>query len=107
MVLCYHLQHPSLYSPETLIGSLQMLTDFVEGGVTPSEMRRRNKVKLSATNRKFKITGTPDHHGAYPHPIPWTTRAIDVVTAGPDHYCASVRAWAASMQAGLKTPKTP
>src|SRR5712675_1873376 len=68
MVLCYHLQHPSLYSPETLAGARQMLADFIEGGVTPSEMRRRNKVKLSSANRDFKITGTPKHHGAYDQP---------------------------------------
>jgi hypothetical protein len=100
-VLCYHLQHPSLYSPETLAGGLQLLTDFVEGGVTPGEMRRRNKTKLSSSNRKFKVTGTPERHGVYEHPIPWTMRAVDVVAAGPDRYCESVRAWAGSMQGVL------
>ena len=101
-VLCYHLQHPSLYSPETLTGGLQLLTDFVEGGVTPGEIRRRNKVKLSSTHRKFKITGTVDRHGAHDRPILWTMRAVDVVAAGPDRYCESVRAWARAMQAVLK-----
>lgn len=101
MVLCFYMQHPARYSPETLAGSRQMLADFVEGGITPGEMRRRNKVKLSSTNRKFKITGTAERHGVYDHPIPWTMRTVDVVAAGPDPYCESVRAWAASMQAAL------
>ncbi len=102
MVLCYHLQHPSLYSPETLAGSRQMLADFVEGGVTSGEMRRRNKVKLSSTNRNFKITGTLEHHGNYSQPVPWTMRAVDVVAGGAEHYVENVRAWAKSMQAALK-----
>jgi hypothetical protein len=102
MVLCFYMQHPSRYSPETLAGSRQMLADFVEGGIPPAEMRRRNKVKLSSSNRNFKITGTPERHGAYDKPIPWTLRAVDVVAAGPEAYCDSVWAWARSMQAALK-----
>ena len=40
MVLSYHLQHPSLYSPEALAFAQQQLIDFLEGGVTPQQMRR-------------------------------------------------------------------
>lgn len=30
MVLCYHLQHPSLYSPEGLTEARKLLAEFVE-----------------------------------------------------------------------------
>ena len=36
-VLCYHLQRPSLYSPEGLAGAKGLLVDFVEGGLSPLE----------------------------------------------------------------------
>ncbi|NLX56183.1 MAG: hypothetical protein GXY58_13825, partial [Planctomycetaceae bacterium] len=31
LVLCYHMQHPSLYSPETLDMGKRMLADFLAG----------------------------------------------------------------------------
>src|SRR5262245_38185795 len=55
MVLCYHLQHPSLYSPEGLRYSMQLLVDFVERGVSPQESRQRSRVIVDSANRKWKI----------------------------------------------------
>src|SRR5688500_17798962 len=51
MVLCYHLQHPSLYSPEGLRFGRQLLADFVEGGVSPQEVRGRERDRLDSGKR--------------------------------------------------------
>ena len=85
-----------------------MLADFVVGGVTPQEMRRRNKDKVASDKRNWKITGdkTP---GAYDQPIPWTMTAADVVANGIESYCESVQEWARSMHEALAAvyPSTP
>jgi uncharacterized protein DUF5946 len=100
MVLVYHLQHPSLYSPETLAGAKNMLVDFVERGVTPQEVRRRMRQQVSSSNRTWKVTGTPESHGGYGHPVTWTMTAADIVAGGAENYCENVRRWA---EAALKS----
>ncbi len=102
MVLSYHLQHPSLYSPEALAGAQQQLIDFLEGGVTPQRMRRQMRDKVDSGKRTYKIAGTPQHHGSYAHPVAWTLRAADVVAGGADHYVANVEAWARSILTALR-----
>jgi Family of unknown function (DUF5946) len=47
MVLSYHLQHPSLYSPEGLSAAIHLLTDFWERGVPTEEVRKRNRRQSS------------------------------------------------------------
>jgi hypothetical protein len=103
MVLCYHLQHPSLYSPEGLAGSKQLLEDFLERGLSPAQARAHNRVKLDSGNRTWKIKGAPGSQGAYEHPIRWTLTAGAVVAGGIEAYCDSVRAWARSVLADLKS----
>jgi len=102
MVLGYHLQHPSLYSPQGRAGAKQLLVDFLERGKSPQQVRKKNKSKVSSTNRTWKITARPDSHGAYLHPIAWTMAAADVVAGGADHYCDNVRAWATSILDAIK-----
>ena len=41
MVLCYHLQHPHLYSPEMLLEARRMLADFVVGSVSPPSVESK------------------------------------------------------------------
>jgi hypothetical protein len=101
MVLCYHLQHPSLYSPAMLDGAKQMLVDFL-AGTTPAEMREFLRDKVDSGKRDWKIRGTGDAHGAYPYPVHWTMTAHDVVLAGADYYVESVQVWAESMAEALK-----
>ncbi len=84
MVLSYHLQHPSLYSPEALKGAQQQLIDFLEGGVSPEQMRRQLRDRVDSGKRAYKITGTAAHHGSYDPPVVWTLRAADVVAGGAD-----------------------
>jgi hypothetical protein len=102
MVLCYNLQHPSLYSPEGLNGAKQLLVDFLERGLTPNMVRQRDRGKLDSGKRDFKITGTPASHGVYAHPVTWAMTTTDVITSGVIAYCDSVRAWARSVHEALK-----
>ncbi|MEQ8676240.1 MAG: DUF5946 family protein [Aggregatilineales bacterium] len=102
LVLCYHLQHPRLYSPETLENSKQMLVQFVEGGVTPQMMRQQMRDDVDSGKRTHKITGTVDSYGAYVHPVNWTMTVVDVVNAGHEVYYESVQKWAKSMLKSLR-----
>lgn len=102
MVLTYHLQHPSLYSAQSLKDGLGMLVDFLEGGITPQEMRQRIRPMVDSRGRKHKIIGTPESHGVYVHPVRWAMRAGNVVAAGKDAYCESVEAWARSTLHSLR-----
>lgn len=102
MVLGYHLQHPHLYSPAGLAYSKELLIAFVVQGVSPQEIRRRARASVDSRKRKWKITGTPESHGAYTPPIRWALTIADVVARGAPHYCASVRAWAAAVHADLQ-----
>lgn len=45
----------------------------------------------------------PESHGSYANPIRWTMTAADVVQNGESSYCGSVRAWALSLLAGLRS----
>jgi Family of unknown function (DUF5946) len=102
MVLCYHLQHPSLYSPEGLDEGITLLSDFLERGLTPEQVRKRNRGVLSSSTRTWKITGTPASHGAYEYPITWTMTAANVIEGGMDNYYNSVRTWARSVLEALE-----
>jgi hypothetical protein len=103
MVLCYHLQHPSLYSPEGLQGAQQLLADFVAKGITPQEVRQEKRSQVDSGRRKWKIKGTPGCRGSYEHPMAWEMTAADVVAGGAESYCANVRKWAQLTNATLKT----
>jgi hypothetical protein len=102
MVLCYHLQHPSLYSPEGLTWARNLLTEFVEHGTSPGEVRRLNRSKLDSGKRDWKITGTPTAHGSYSHPVHWSTTVGYIVAGGPPNYCDNVRTWARSINEELR-----
>jgi hypothetical protein len=94
MVVCYYIQHPSLYSPEGLRHGHELLHKFLVQGFTPQEVRQQISTKVDSGNRTYKIKGTPTSHGAYQHPVNWTMTAAHVTAAGVDQYCDSVRAWA-------------
>lgn len=102
MVLGYNLQHPSLYSPRTLEDAKGMLVDFLERGVTPQQMRGKLRDAVDSGKRTHKITGTPESHGSYAHPVAWTMTAADVVAGGAEHYVENVEAWALSILDALR-----
>ena len=96
-VLCYHLQHPGLYSPEGLQYARKLLADFLAGGLSPAKVRRQQRDQVDSGKRQFKITSSPGSQGAYPTPIHWSMTVADVVAAGKARYPVSVRAWAESI----------
>jgi hypothetical protein len=102
MVLCYHLQHPSLYSPEGLSEGIKQLVGFVEEGKTPAKVRSQIKDRVSSRERKFPITARPGWHGSYRFPISWSMTASNVVAAGQDRYVESVRQWAKAVLDDLR-----
>ena len=71
--------------------------DFLEHGVTPHDVRQRERGRLSSTNRTWRVRGTPDSHGTYERRMRWTMRAQDVVAGGIDAYVKNVTAWARSI----------
>ncbi len=102
MVLSYHLQHPSLYSPEGLEYGLQLLEDFLEGGVSPQQARRRNRRAVASDQRQWTIRSRPGRPGVYQSPVHWSMRALDVVEAGAEQYVPSVQQWARAILSDLR-----
>lgn len=101
-VLCYHLQHPELYSTEGLRHALELLEQFVGQGLSPEQVRRQARSRLDSGNRAWTVTAREDDHGAYDRPMHWSMTATDVVRAGPDAYVAAVRAWAEAVYSTIK-----
>jgi hypothetical protein len=93
-VLCYHLQHPSLYSPAGLSGGIKLLEDFLERGWNTLDIRHRDRAGVDSGNRTWKIKGTPASHGQYEHPVHWRMTAVDVTAGSDGSYCEKVRKWA-------------
>jgi hypothetical protein len=102
MVLCYHLQHPGLYSPEGLSEAKMLLVGFLEEGITPQAMRRHIGGMVDSGKRGYRIKGTSGSQGAYERPVRWKMVAADVTRAGIDNYYASVRQWADSVLRSLR-----
>ena len=105
MVLCYHLQHPSLYSPEGLKYGRQLLKTFIEDGVSPEEVRKRNRNIVDSGQSNWKIIGDVVR-GSWDCHIIWTMTVADVVGAGIENYCERVEAWAKSVHESLKVCDT-
>lgn len=96
-VLCYHLQHPALYSPEGLDHGRHLLQQFVVEGLSPEQVRQQQKHQVASDNRGWKIRGTADSHGRYDPPIQWRMTAANVVAGGIKKYCQNVELWAAAV----------
>jgi len=101
-VLCYHLQHPSLYSPGGLQAARTLLADFLMRGLSPGKVRRQIKEQVDSGKRQSKITSRPGAQGSYPTPVHWTMTVGDVVAAGKENYLSSIRDWAKSIHMALE-----
>ncbi len=101
MVLCYYLQHPTLYSQDGVTVGKGLLTAFVKEGRSPAEMREANRDRVNSKNRNWKITARPDDKGSYANPVIWRMYAADVVRGGEPQYLDNVRSWAKSMYEDL------
>jgi len=102
-VLCYHLQHPGLLSPEWLEEAPGLLADFIERGLTTEEVRRRDRARVSSGKRRWKVAATEERRGRYARRPDWRVRALDVVAAGAEAYVDSVQAWARAVLEDLRT----
>lgn len=102
LVLCYHLQHPHLYSVEGLANAQELLEDFVGKGLSPQYIRKRNAPKVDSGKRKFTVTARPDSIGSYPKQPQWKIRASDVVAGGLEAYRVNIHQWAKSIYEALK-----
>lgn len=103
LVLCYHLQHPSYYSPEALEVAILQLKQFVEEGITPQKMLETMRDAVASDVREYQIKGTAEHHGHYAAPPNWTMTIGDVVAAGHENYYDSVRQWAHEILMALRS----
>jgi hypothetical protein len=103
MVICYYLQHPSLYSPEGLKHSAGLLHQFVEEKISPQEVRRQQKEQVDSGKRDWKIAGAKHGNpGSYSVPVAWKVTAPEVISGGIEHYIERVYAWAEATNAGLR-----
>jgi hypothetical protein len=103
MVLSYHLQHPSLYSPAGLKHSLQQLVDFIEAGLTPRQVLKYNRTVIDSGFRKWTYKPKPGSVGVYRHPISWQMTVQDVVKEGANRYRESVQRWARSIIVDIRS----
>jgi hypothetical protein len=94
MVLSYHLQHPGLFSQAGLDYGVQLLKDFLEGGLTPQQARQERRREVDSGQRTWKLRPEPEAQGAYPHPLRWKMTAADVVRTGAEGYIQQVQMWA-------------
>ena len=102
LVLCYHLQHPHLYSVEGLENALGLLKNFVVDGLSPQEVRKQNGPKVDSGKRKFTVTARPDSIGSYPKQPQWTLTIRDVVAGGVEAYRGNIKKWAQSMYEAIR-----
>ncbi len=99
MVLCYHLQHPGLYSAEGLAYARRLLAQFVEGGLSPEQVRQRAAV--DSGQRAWSITARPGNAGSYERRPLWKITAADIVAGDQEYYVVNVWAWARDVQQAL------
>jgi hypothetical protein len=102
MVLCYHLQHPSLYAPEGLLNAQRLLFGFMESGITPQEVRQRDRDKVDSGKRNWKIKARPGLVASYHNPIRWPMTSADVIARGADAYNENVQEWARSVLEAMR-----
>ncbi|MCB9452972.1 MAG: hypothetical protein H6672_16170 [Anaerolineaceae bacterium] len=100
-VLCYNLQHPSVYSPQALHGAKAILARYVVDGATPQQIRAQHKQSVDSGHRAYTIRGTPESQGGYAYPVNWTITIGDVTSGGLAGYCERVEVWSGSVYEAL------
>lgn len=93
-VLSYMLQH-NVYSRAVWFEARDMLAGFLRDGVTPEEMRRRNRTRFDSAQRAWRVTR--GSRFAEFDSIVWSRTIADIRLEDPAVYCADVKAWAASI----------
>ncbi|HSM58288.1 MAG TPA: DUF5946 family protein [Candidatus Sulfomarinibacteraceae bacterium] len=95
-VISYMLQHNE-YSRPAWLEAREMLSQFVNHGLTPAEARRKHSQTLDRAQRPWRVTeGEKITEVA---DIRWQRTIADVRLDNADLYRADVRRWAASVVA--------
>lgn len=102
-VLCYNLQHPSVYSEKGLEDAKQSLQKFLHNPQAFKAHDESNRKKLASDIRDWKITGTTEDHGEYLIKPCWTMSASDVLKGGLGVYMKNVEKWSQSVLDSLKS----
>jgi len=69
-----------------------MLAQFIEGGVTPAAMRKRNRSKYDSAHRTWSVTKGQKLQEF--DAIVWSRTIADVRLDDPETYCSDVKLWA-------------
>jgi hypothetical protein len=93
-VACYMLQH-NAYSRDVWLEARNMVTQFLDKGITPLSIRKQNRQKLDSGHRTWSVTKGAKLSEFYS--IHWSRTIADVRLDSPEHFCADVRVWAASI----------
>lgn len=94
-VPCYLLQHNG-YARRGWLEVCTLLGEFV-AGLAPDEARRRLRVGVSSSTRDWRFTRGEKLPGV--EMVAWSRTLADLRLDSAEHYCADVRAWAASILA--------
>lgn len=89
-VPCYMLQH-NIYSRPGWLAVRALLAEFM-AGLTPAEVRRRNRQQWASGQRTWSITKGPKLAGV--EDVIWSVTVADVRLDTAEHYCADVGRWA-------------
>jgi len=98
-VACYMLQH-NVYSRDVWLEARRMIAQFIQGGITPAEMRKQNRSRFDSGRRKWSVTkgAKLSEFDA----IEWSRTIAEVRLDNPDIYCADVKLWAMSVLTDTK-----
>lgn len=102
-LLCYNLQHPSLYSRNGLEYGKGILVNTLAGDLaTPDDRARRDAITSALDMRTLTIGASPEDTAAYIYPVAWSVTVSDVAAGGSQGYADRVRAWGRSIFTVLK-----
>ena len=93
-VACYMLQH-NAYSRNVWLAAREMVTQFIYQGITPADVRKKNRKRLDSGQRNWRVT--KGEKLSEFDAIVWSRTIADVRLDDPEIYCVDVRRWAISV----------
>jgi hypothetical protein len=88
------LQH-NAYARDAWLEARKMLAQFIQEGVTPAEMRQRNRSRLDSAQRTWSVTKGAKL--AEFDTIAWSRTIASVRLEDVESYCADIKLWAISV----------
>ncbi len=102
-VLCYHMQHPSLYSRVALTHAKQFLKEVIQNNLSAKELLEKSREFLVTKVNDSSVKGSPGNHGTYSLKILWSMTADKVIADGLGMYQTHVNEWAQSIYNDIKS----